>query len=754
MYGLQRTALGLDPSETLVKKDSYDFIRNNLSAEDSITLTKYLTSFDKFNVIDDTFFKGFDIFTDSFQDNMSDGLKNSASYKGFKAIGSVVDKVNVLNRHVDQAVKSSAFLSAMNAAVVDGINLGQIKVPKDADGNPVIKDFMDVIAQNRFDLIDSNMITDSIDFAFRVSYQAKASDMAKELRGRGVKSADIIGAGLARVLEGAEGALNKLGPIGKTFIPFQRFLFNMHFHIANRTYLLPINIVKDSYRLIRSQNAKQAEMTRAEREILNRVNSEIESLSKKFMRSEGKDRVAIKEQLQEKARFQAALEEDLGLKELDFAKIKQTIRHSIDSAALLGSAYALREAYGSDQGWSIFETSDGTTVDLRTWFPFAHFLFIAETIRRFENAKPGDSIPTADLRKDYTDVLLGANIRTGPLAYFVNNFEKVLFGDEADRSVRVGAFVGESIGGFVNGFLTPLRAVDEAFVKTNLLPSVVESFADAAGASDFLPEKFLRYRNREQYQDTRLNIAYQEGELPTFEASSPTLSGAFRGFVNGVSQSATRGPLSRVVFDEKPQFSTTTGKVRRVDMPQILEQLSGLGVGERANVVSKEMLRANLDPYAQIMKGKYSGIPQHDALYRQVIGNLISENLVNIVSSPQFKAAPLLERQDAITRQLSDLKKAATKRIQEQAPLLSALARFRKTRLLPRKKAIKLYEERTGVKPNFTYTGEDNLEQLEMMEFLERAAKQQPMLVDPIKQVPKTVKGTASLRKALEAIKP
>jgi hypothetical protein len=629
----------------------------------------------------------------------------------------------------------------MNNEVIDGINRGIIKVDLDADGKPKIKDFMDVIRQNRFDLIDDKMITNSIDFAFRVSYQAKVPDITKEMRGRGFKSLDAPGELIGRTMDWLEARLNEAGPVAKLFIPFQRFLFNMQYHMLNRSILLPLNVTRDIYRSYSIAKGKRGQMNVEQRKIFNQVENELKSLYQESKIARGTRLTSIKEEIDVKKTLYAELEKELGLNELDYIKIKQTIRQSVDTATLLGAAYGLREAYGSDQGWSIFEDDEGNTYDLRTWFPFAQYLYMAEFARRYINTKEGDTFAAADLVKDIPDIVLGANIRTGPLNFFASNVKKLFTGEEKElASERVGLFLGESLGNFLNGFITPLRAIDEAFVSTNLLSSV--------GIGQF--------KNREEYKDARLNYLFNEGLLsPEYEigegAGGQVVSG-LRGFFNGAVNGALRGPFSRIVFDEKPSFSITTGEVRRSEMPRIIEQLSGLGIGEKTNPAVQAMVQADLDPYATIMSGKYSGIPKHDAIYRQVIGNLIAENLVPVVSDPKFLALKLKERKRIIQDQLAILKKESTQRIKDEAPLLARLARFKKSRKSSRMAAIRRYTEEFGVKPNFNYIDEDNVEQSQMLDYLERFAEARPPLVSTQMGVPPSVKGTASLREAIKAV--
>ena len=66
--------------------------------------------------------------------------------------------------------------------------------------------------------------------------------------------------------------------------------------------------------------------------------------------------------------------------------------------------------------------------------------------------------------------------------------------------------------------------------------------------------------------------------------------------------------------------------------------------------------------------------------------------------------------------------------------------------------AIRRYTEEFGVKPNFNYIDEDNIEQSQMLDYLERFAEARPPLVSTQMGVPPSVKGTASLREAIKAV--
>ena len=691
LAGVERKALGYSVDTPVSRRRIGDFISNSYNAADSLKLTKYLSKIDKFDSLDTNFFRGFDVFAEDF------GVADTPTSKGFSALGKVVDFANVLNRRLDQATKSSAWLSRMNANVVQAKNRGQITDPK-------VNDFMDVIRQNKFELVDRDMIDDAIEFAYRVNYQQ--SNVGKEMIGRGVLSEDITGALVGRALNFIEDALQskKFGPVTKLFlVPFPRFLVNMQYHLLNRSLLLSPNLlIKLPTKIARlSSGQTESKLIRFQN---NKIEKEIDELYKKKSQI-GANKDEIQKIIDDKGIIYANNEEKLGLREADFAQVKNTIRETLDATALLGAAHYLRQSFGSDKGWNFLEDKEGNTYDIKSWFPIAQFVWITELLNRAYEAKVvkgGEPVAASDLLADFKDVLLGANIKAGPVKYLADNIEKLIVGegDKTQLAERVGDFLGAAVGGIASGFLTPTRVVDDLLIKTGA--------TKALGVGEVVPE--LAPEDPAAFQERRL----QRLDIESLRGTDADLAFS-RGFLDSIVREAIKGtPAERFVYEDTPQMGITTGKPRRAGVAPI-KQISGLGVSEKTNPVQEAFVQADLNPVETIMRGGYSSIPEYVSEYKKYIGQFIADELNPQVRKIVFKRSSLNDRQKLLLDETAKLRKKAADEIKKRTPLLYTLHTYLKSEKDKRELAARLYERAKGVKPDFTYTGEDNIEQIQML---------------------------------------
>ena len=689
LAGVERKALGYSVDTPVSRRRIGDFISNSYNAADSLKLTKYLSKIDKFDSLDTNFFRGFDVFAEDF------GVADTPTSKGFSALGKVVDFANVLNRRLDQATKSSAWLSRMNANVVQAKNRGQITDPK-------VNDFMDVIRQNKFELVDRDMIDDAIEFAYRVNYQQ--SNVGKEMIGRGVLSEDITGALVGRALNEFENFVQKKLPSAAKFlVPFPRFLVNMQYHLLNRSLLLAPNLlIKLPTKIARlSSGQTESKLIRFQN---NKIEKEIDELYKKKSQI-GANKDEIQKIIDDKGIIYANNEEKLGLREADFAQVKNTIRETLDATALLGAAHYLRQSFGSDKGWNFLEDKEGNTYDIKSWFPIAQFVWITEYLDRVYEAKivkGGEPVAASDLLADFKDVMLGANIKSGPINYAIENSKRI-FGDagnDIQAAEKVGDFLGAAVGGIASGFLTPIRVVDDLLVKTGA--------TKALGVGEVVPE--LAPEDPAAFQERRLQRLDIESLKGT--EAGPAIA---RGFLDSIVREAIKGtPAERFVYEDTPQMGITTGKPRRAGVAPI-KQISGLGVSEKTNPVQEAFVQADLNPVETIMSGGYSSIPEYVSEYKKYIGQFIADELNPKVRLPVFIRSSLNDRQDFLLKETKKLRKKAADEIKKRTPLLYTLHTYQKSNLKKRELAARLYERVKGVKPDFTYTGEDNIEQIQML---------------------------------------
>jgi hypothetical protein len=431
LVNLERQSLGLDPinAEDVLKRSSLDVLKNFSSPDEVIRMTRYIA-----NVFEEVDLKIFRVFDDLIPAEFE-------AVPSLKHLGRAATAVNVLNRAQDRWFKSAAFMTELNNQYIQMVNRGLIEAPtvtlptrattattpsqnqqilQKMQGattattpSPVptvtlpngttkkISNIRDVFSYQRFDLLNDEMVSKAIEFAFDMAYQNR-------------RTLDKLPFG-GRQLQGVLDGWNRMAedsPYLKTIVPFANFMANSFTYTINR---------------IGFGGAIKSGMSRLK----------LRSLLKAGVSDIDAQRAALRE----------------------FNRFKEGLVETAGSVSLYGGAWLLHNYYGGDT-WHTIKVQD-QEYDLRALFPLSGYMLLVDTITREANGEPQRD----SLVKDASEILLGLSTRRGAAAPALQEFLEALSSEEIGIEDAAKSFfetVGTTVGSFGGGFLTPFRPVGEA----------------------------------------------------------------------------------------------------------------------------------------------------------------------------------------------------------------------------------------------------------------------------------------------------
>jgi hypothetical protein len=440
LVNLERQSLGLDPinAEDVLKRSSLDVLKNFSSPDEVIRMTRYIA-----NVFEEVDLKIFRVFDDLIPAEFE-------AVPSLKHLGRAATAVNVLNRAQDRWFKSAAFMTELNNQYIQMVNRGLIEAPtvtlptqaatattpsrnqqilQKMQGaatattpspaatattpSPVptvtlpngttkkISNIRDVFSYQRFDLLNDEMVSKAIEFAFDMAYQNR-------------RTLDKLPFG-GRQLQGLLDGWNRMAedsPYLKTIVPFANFLANSFTYTINR---------------IGFGGAIKSGMSRLK----------LHSLLKAGVSDIDAQRAALRE----------------------FNRFKEGLVETAGSFSLYGGAWLLHNYYGGDT-WHTIKVQD-QEYDIRALFPLSGYMLLVDTITRKANGEPRRD----SLEKDASEILLGLSTRRGAAAPALQEFLKALSSEGTGIEDAAKSFfetVGTTVGSFGGGFLTPFRPVGEA----------------------------------------------------------------------------------------------------------------------------------------------------------------------------------------------------------------------------------------------------------------------------------------------------
>jgi hypothetical protein len=264
-----------------------------------------------------------------------------------------------------------------------------------------ISNIRDVFSYQRFDLLNDEMVSKAIEFAFDMAYQNR-------------RTLDKLPFG-GRQLQGLLDGWNRMAedsPYLKTVVPFANFMANSFTYTINR---------------IGFGGAIKSGMSRAK----------LHSLLKAGVSDIDAQRAALRE----------------------FNRFKEGLVETAGAFSMYGGAWLLHNYYGGDT-WHTIKVQD-QEYDLRALFPLSGYMLLVDTITRKANGEPQrDSFV-----KDASEILLGFSTRRGAAAPALQEFLEALSSEEIGIEDAAKSFfetVGTTVGSFGGGFLTPFRPVGEA----------------------------------------------------------------------------------------------------------------------------------------------------------------------------------------------------------------------------------------------------------------------------------------------------
>jgi hypothetical protein len=440
LVNLERQSLGLDPlnTEDVLKRSSLDVLKNFSSPDEVIRLTRYAA-----NVFEEVDLKIFRVFDDLIPAEFE-------AVPSLKHLGKAATAVNVLNRAQDRWFKSAAFMTELNNQYIQMVNRGLIEAPtvtlptqattattpsrnqqilQKMQGaatattpspaatattpSPVptvtlpngatkkISNIRDVFSYQRFDLLNDEMVSKAVEFAFDMAYQNR----------RSLDKLPFLGRQAQGVLDGWNRMAEDV-PALKTIVPFANFMANSFTYTINR---------------IGFGGAIKAGLSRAK----------LHSLLKAGVSDIDAQRAALRE----------------------FNRFKEGLVETAGSFSLYGGAWLLHNYYGGDT-WHTIKVQD-QEYDLRALFPLSGYMLLVDTITRKANGEPQrDSFV-----KDAGEILLGLSTRRGAAAPALQEFLQAMTSEETsieDASKSFFEYFGTTLGSFGGGFLTPIRPVGEA----------------------------------------------------------------------------------------------------------------------------------------------------------------------------------------------------------------------------------------------------------------------------------------------------
>ena len=394
LVNLERQSLGLDPinAEDVLKRSSLDVLKNFSSPDEVIRLTRYAAS-----MYEEVDLKIFRVFDDLIPAEFE-------AVPSLRYLGRAATAVNVLNRAQDRWFKSAAFMTELNNQYIQMVNRGLIEAPTVTLPNGATKkisNIRDVFSYQRFDLLNDEMVSKAVEFAFDMAYQNR----------RSLDKLPFLGRQAQGVLDGWNRMAEDV-PALKTIVPFANFMANSFTYTINR---------------IGFGGAIKSGMSRLK----------LHSLLKAGVSDIDAQRAALRE----------------------FNRFKEGLVETAGSFSLYGGAWLLHNYYGGDT-WHTIKVQD-QEYDLRTLFPLSGYMLLVDTITREANGEPQrDSFV-----KDAGEILLGLSTRRGAAAPALQEFLQAMTSEGTsieDASKSFFEYFGTTLGSFGGGFLTPFRPVGEA----------------------------------------------------------------------------------------------------------------------------------------------------------------------------------------------------------------------------------------------------------------------------------------------------
>lgn len=313
----------------------------------------------------------------------------------------------------------------------------------------------------------------------------------------------------------------------------------------------------------------------------------------------------------------------------DFTRLSQAM---VGSAVLMAAVEYKRRGGGGEK-WYELKGTDGTTVDMRPYFPLTPYLLVADFIVRAED---GRQTPQA---RDIVQGLTGAQFRVGAGLAIVDDLMNDLAGIDSEEKI---ARVSERfVSNVLSGFLTPFRMFGDFMQQEQTFRTAIPEERSFEQLPRNIAESLAR-------GVPGLREAYPEVESPT-RAAAPGRPEEVRIPFTDVT---VPGPLSR--------------------------QLTGLTVREAKNPAEKELdrlglLRRDILPY--------TGDKFLDEEAAKYMGPIVEKAITELIQLDRYKELNNEAKQVAIREALKDIREVVMLKVQAEHPEKYATLR---TKRLPK----------------------------------------------------------------------
>jgi hypothetical protein len=608
-----------------------------------------------------------------------------------KTINYVSQKANVLNRMQDRAIKSAGFMTELDNQIKVAIRRGEIT-------DPDIKGIEDVIRQDKMNLLNDTMVSESLGFAYRLTYQTRnAGD-------------DLIIGG--KMINNLQRWANTTAAI-KLGIPFPNFIFNGIVYNLNRG--LGFGAAKaavNARRIAKFDDVAIKKAANRSKQIQQKIDriKKLSSTKVKQIQERAGDKNFINTQLKKLTNELDELDAAAGKRLKNVEDLRKGIVETVEGVTFISAAYAIRENFG---GARYDEIKVGNnSINVGPLFPLTPYLFIGEFIRKVINDEPIDKTFVGE----GIEALTGFQTdRAGPISKFVGGLRKTLdtlSNDDDPNSYRkIGEEIGAFAGYIAKGYLSPLKAFDD-LVKT-----------------------FGSRESRQTYDRDFQNVISEE---------SDTLSGeVIRGVFNEFAKQMFRGTSAQGMLggSEDPTISVT-GKEQKIQSAPFAKQLSGIAAVAPRDSVGEELERLGIPSWKLARR---SSIPEYTRLFKIKLGKESEKYVKPIVESRKYKALPFKIQLQIIDNLYNgdkgdmspeaqrayrtfgpiynNLKERVSDEIKNEYKLLDELHKFRTRN--SKTEISRSYEEaeRKGVLPPLKYLGEDTADNRNVAEARDQSDK-------------------------------
>lgn len=374
-------------------------------------------------------------------------------------------------------------------------------------------------------------VEDSLDFTF-----------ARMPKASGGRAGDTVGHAFIKFNE-AIGPVP--GPIGTAAFPFARFMVNA---IQFQMKYMPTSIVSSGYRYAMAKN--------------------VQKLAKAAKEAGDLDLATKQGQKASKALAQA----------------RQEFSQGIVGTAALYSAIKYRSE-NQDVKFYLHKNEDGSTTDLRPFFPLTPYLALADVIVKLSSDQPAPINA-----KEFLESFTGAQFRTGASSFVLENMDEIIKGEKGSlTNERLAEMGGQYVAELFGGFTTPTRVVRDVQAAYDTEAAIVRDAkqTEGIGAS-------------ERFTSSLLNTVIKD--MPGLAKSLPEI------------ESPTR---EGTIYRQSPLIGQLTGARREARMNPAEAELSRLGIQSFTLVPS-------------------SGDKTADAFVKRALGPIIERRISSLVTSESY----------------------------------------------------------------------------------------------------------------------